>query len=134
MSISPELQAKIDSLGDEKLKARILRLLTGPGKRRVSDEAIFDSIVSEYIAAKEERARLRQWQDDEVANFARYFHERKPEDYAEFLRQEKQFNEIESELAWGVRSLMNEWIRDLNSDDRSELFSKFRHYVRSRLT
>ncbi|MFD0324824.1 hypothetical protein [Lysobacter gummosus] len=76
MSISPELQAKIDALEDERLKAEILDLLTGPGKRRATDEEIYETIVSSYTRAKEARARLRQWQDDEVAAFARYFKEK----------------------------------------------------------
>ena len=130
MTISPELQAKIDALEDEKLKARIFRVLTGPGKKRVSDEAIFESIVSDYTAAKEERARLRHWQDNEVANFVQYFHDRKPEDYVEFLRQEKEFSAIKAELAWGIHGLMNKWMPDLNSDDRSELFSRLRRHAR----
>ncbi|ALN90906.1 hypothetical protein LG3211_1936 [Lysobacter gummosus] len=65
--------------------------------------------------------------------FAWYFKEKRSEDYVEFLRQEKESNEIESELAWGVRRLMREWMPDLNSDDRSELFSKFRDYVKLNL-
>jgi len=64
-------------------------VLTGPGKKRVSDEAIFESIVSDYTAAKEERARLRHWQDNEVANFVQYFHDRKPEDT---VRETQAFN------------------------------------------
>lgn len=134
MTISSELQAKIEALEDEKLKARILGVLTGPGNKRASDDAIYESIVSNYMIAKEERARLRQWQDDEVEAFAQYFLKESPEDYVEFLRQEKESNEIQPELAWGVHGLMNQWMPDLNSDDRSELFSKFRHYVRLRST
>ncbi|UNP31355.1 hypothetical protein [Lysobacter gummosus] len=133
MSISPELQARIDALEDERLKAEILDVLTGPGKKRATDEAIYESIVSDYTAGKERQAKLRRWQDDEVVAFAWYFKEKRSEDYVEFLRQEKESNEIESELAWGVRRLMREWMPDLNSDDRSELFSKFRDYVKLNL-
>ncbi|MFD1295605.1 hypothetical protein ACFQ4Q_03030 [Lysobacter gummosus] len=133
MPISPELQAKIDALEDEDLRARILRVLTGPGKKRASDEEIYETALAGYAMAKEQQARLRKWRDDEVVFFAQYFKEKKPEDYSEFLRQQKEFNQIESELAWRVRRLMREWMPDLNSDDRSELFSEFRRYVRSRL-
>lgn len=133
MPISSELQAKIDALEDEDLKARILRALTGPGKKRVSDEVIYENALASYAMAVEQQARLRKWQDDEVMAFAEYFKEKQPEEYAEFLRQEKEFNEIEAELGWDVRRLMREWIPDLNSDDRSELYSNFRQYVRSRL-
>ncbi|MFD0324822.1 hypothetical protein [Lysobacter gummosus] len=132
MPISPELQAKIDALEDEDLRARILRVLTGPGKKRASDEEIYETALAGYAMAKEQQARLRKWRDDEVV-FLRNISRKKPEDYSEFLRQQKEFNQIESELAWRVRRLMREWMPDLNSDDRSELFSEFRRYVRSRL-
>jgi hypothetical protein len=133
MPISPELQAKIDALEDEDLRVRILRVLTGPGKKRASDEEIYETALAGYAMAKEQQARLRKWRDDEVVFFAQYFKEKKPEDYSEFLRQQKEFNQIESELAWRVRRLMREWMPDLNSDDRSELFSKFRDYVKLNL-
>ncbi|WP_046658476.1 hypothetical protein [Lysobacter capsici] len=131
MTISPELQAKIDALEDEKLKTRILRSLTSTGKKQATDEEIYELILSSYTKAKERRARLRQWRDDEVAAFAQYFKERRPEDYVEFLRQEKEFNEIESGFAWGVRQLIWEWIPNLDGSDCSGLFSKFRDYAKS---
>lgn len=131
MPIAPELQAKIDALEDENLRHRILRVLNGPGKKRASDEAIYENIVSSYTMATEQQARLRKWTDDEVVAFAKYFIEKRPDEYIEFLRQEKEFNEIEGGLAWGVRQLMSEWIPDLNSGDRRGLFGKFRDYARA---
>ena len=131
MSISPELQAKIDSLEDEKLKAEIIDVLTGPGRKRASDEAIYESILAGYAQAREQRARLRKWRTDEVAAFAQHFKEVQPSDYVEFLRQERELNEIESMLAWDVRRLMREWMPGLDSGDRSELFRKFRDYAKS---
>lgn len=134
MSISPELQAKIDSLEDEKLKAEIVDVLTGPGKKRASDEAIYESILAGYTRAREQRAKLREWRTEEVAAFAEYFKEKAPSDYVEFLRQEKEFNEIESMLAWDVRRLMREWIPGLDSGDRSELYRNFRDYAKSHVS
>ncbi|QWF17100.1 hypothetical protein [Lysobacter capsici] len=133
MTISPELQAKIDALEDEDLKARILRVITGPGKKRVSDEVIFENSVATYSMAKEQRDRTRKWRTDEVAAFARYFMERNSADYEEFVRQEKEFHEIESGLAWSVRRLISEWMPDLNSAGIGELFGEFRDYVESSL-
>lgn len=133
MPISPELQAKIDALEDEKLKARVIRVLTGPGTKQATDEDIYETIVSAYTKAAEQRARTRKWRDDEVISFARYFEEKQPEDYVEFLRQERQFNEIELGLAWGVRQLIWQWMPDLNPADCSALFSKFRDYTKSSL-
>ena len=134
MSISPELQARIDALEDERLKADILDVLTGPGKRRATDEAIYEMIVSSYTESKEEWSRRRQWKDDEVAAFAQYFKEKKPADFVEFIRQEKEFNEIESVLAWNVRRLIRELIPGLDQSDSNGLFSKFRDYVKLHLT
>ncbi|SDX95934.1 hypothetical protein [Lysobacter enzymogenes] len=131
MSIDPELQAKIDALEDERLKAEIIDVLTGPGKKRASDEAIYETMISGYEMATQQQARLRKWREDEVAAFSAYFKERKPEDYAEFLRQEHEFNEIESGLAWGVRQLILEWMPGLDLRDCSGLFSKFRDYSKS---
>lgn len=133
MTISPELQAKIDALEDENLKASILRVITGPGKKRVSDEVIFENSVASYTMAKEQRDRTRKWKTDEVAAFAQYFREKNPGDYEEFVRQEKEFHEIEPGLAWGVRQLIWEWMPDLNSADCSELFGDFRDHVESSL-
>ncbi|UOF14965.1 hypothetical protein IEQ11_25190 [Lysobacter capsici] len=130
MTIDPELQSKIDALEDEKLKARILRALTSSGKKQATDEEIYKLILSSYTKAKEQRARLRQWRDDEVAAFAQYFKQKRPEEYIEFLRQEKEFNEIESGLAWGVRQLIWEWIPNLDGSDCTALFSKFRDYAK----
>lgn len=131
MSISPELQAKIDALEDEKLKARILRALTSTGKKRATDEEIYQLILSSYMEAKEQRARLRKWQDDDVSAFAFYFKEKRADDYAEFMRQEREFNEIEARLAWSVRRLILEWTPDLDESDITGLFSKFRDYAKS---
>ncbi|WP_363797424.1 hypothetical protein ABU614_19745 [Lysobacter firmicutimachus] len=131
MPIAHELQLKIDALEDEKLRARILEVLTGPGKKRVSDEEIYESIVSDYKAAKEEQARQRQWRDEEVADFAKYFQKNHPESYSEFVRQENEFREIEPELAWDTRRIINEWMPNLATGDRTELFSKFRRHARS---
>lgn len=63
-------------------------MLTGPGKKRASDEAIYDSILAGYTQAREQRARMRKWRADEVAAFAQHFKEVQPSDYTEFLRQE----------------------------------------------
>ncbi|QWP77434.1 hypothetical protein J5226_03230 [Lysobacter sp. K5869] len=133
MTISPELQAKIDALEDERLKAEIIDVLTGPGKKRASDEAIYEAIVSGHISAAQQRAQRRKWRDDEVVAFAAHFREQKPEAYAEFIRQEKDFNEIEATLAWDVRRLILSWCPGLDESDVTGLFGKFRDYVDSHL-
>lgn len=131
MTINPELQAKIDALEDEYLRARILRVLTGPGKKRATDKEIYETILSACTRAMEQQVLLRKWQDDEVEEFAQYFKGKRPEDYVEFLRQERNFNEIEPGFSWGVRQLIWEWIPELNSADCGELFSRFRDYAKS---
>ncbi|MET4728850.1 hypothetical protein ABIE09_002662 [Lysobacter enzymogenes] len=101
MSIDHELQAKIDALEDENLKVRIIRVITNPGKKLATNEEIFESMLSRHLAAKKQRDRLRKWRDDEAVAFAQYFREKRPDDYAELLRQEREFNEIDSGLARG---------------------------------
>lgn len=133
MPISPELQAKIDALEDENLKARITRVITNPGKKLATSEEIFESMTSRHKIAKEQQARLRKWRDDEVIAFAQHFCEKRPEDYMEFLRQEKEFNEIDAVLAWDVRRLMLSWMPDMDESDVTGLFVKFRDYVDSNL-
>ncbi|SDX95992.1 hypothetical protein [Lysobacter enzymogenes] len=133
MPISPELQAKIDALEDESLKARITRVITNPGKKLATSEEIFESMTSRHKIAKEQQARLRKWRDDEVIAFAQYFREKRPEDHMEFLRQEKEFNEIDAVLAWEVRRLMLSWMPDMDESDVTGLFVKFRDYVDSHL-
>lgn len=76
MSIDPELQVKTDALEDERLKAEIIEVLTGPGRKRASDEAIYETMVSGYVMATEQQARLRKWRDDEVVAFSTYFKEK----------------------------------------------------------
>lgn len=134
MTISTALQAKIDTLEDPNLRARILRVLLGPGKKRATDEEIYETIVSAYTKATAQQARLRKWRDDEVEAFAQYFKEERPEDYFEFLQQERDFNEIEPGFAWGVRQLIWQWIPDLSSADCGELFSRFRDHAKSQLS
>lgn len=132
MSISPELQAKIDALEDEKLKTRILGVLTGPGTKRATDEEIYESILHSYTMAKEQQARRRKWRDDEVVAFAQYFSVVSPDDYVEFLRVDKEFNNIDSGLAWDVYRLISEWMPKMEYFlDDTALFSKLRDYARS---
>lgn len=129
--ISPELRARIDALPSEGLKAEILELLEVPREHRPPDERIFDNIVGRHREAAAYRARLRQWQDSEVLAFIAYFKEQMPDAYEEYLRQERAYNEIESELAWGIRRLAMRWMLDLDFADYDELFGHVRDYARA---
>ncbi len=131
--ISPELQAKIDALTDENLKANILRYLNRPWKRRKSNEQIFDEMVADYEEVMTERAKWRQWTDEEVAAFVEHFKQEMPDDFAEFLRQERENNEIEGELAWRARRLADRWLPGLEFVDLGTLFGKVRDYARAHL-
>jgi hypothetical protein len=133
MPISPELQAKIDALADESLKKDILFLLSGPGIRTATNEQIFDNRVASYEKAKAQRALWRKWRDDEVLAFVEHFKQEMPEDFAEFLRQERDNNEIESELAWRARKLAMAWMPDLDFVDYGSLTGKVRDYMRVNL-
>ncbi len=130
MPISHELQAKIDALPEGNLKTRILRVLTGPGKRTASSEEIFENLVENHKKVKAERALWRKWRDDEVLAFVEHFKQEMPEDYAEFLRQERENNEIQSELAWRARRLAMAWMPDLDFIDYGSLTGKVRDHMR----
>jgi hypothetical protein len=131
--ISPELQAKIDALPDENLRANILRFLNRPWARKKSNEQIFDEMVADYEEVMAERAKWRKWGDDEVLDFVEYFKQEMPEDFAEFLRQERENNEIEGELSLRVVRLADKWIPDLDFHDCTSLLGKVRNHFRSLL-
>ncbi|BAV95805.1 hypothetical protein [Lysobacter enzymogenes] len=133
MSIAPELQAKIDALEDERLKVEIIEVLTGPGRKRASDEAIYEAIVSGHITAKKQRDQRRNWRNEEVSAFAAYFKNKDPGTYADFFRQEEESGEIEAPLAWNVRRLILGWIPNLDESNVTGLFGKFRDHIESQL-
>jgi hypothetical protein len=130
-TISPELQAKIDALTDEKLKKDVLFLLSGPGNRTATNEQIFNNRVASYEKAKAERAKWRQWRDEEVLAFVEHFKHEMPDDYAEFLRQERENNEIDDEVWWRVGQLADKWIPGLDFHDCTSLLGKVRGYMRA---
>ncbi|MFD0725816.1 hypothetical protein [Lysobacter brunescens] len=129
--ISPELRARIDALTDDRLKANILRVLNSPGNQSITNEQIFENMVSNHARVVSERAKWRQWEDDEVRAFAEYFKKEAPEDFAEYLRQEKNNGEIESLLSWRVRHLSSQWIEDLDFHDRTLLLGKLRDHMQA---
>jgi hypothetical protein len=131
--ISPELQAKIDALTDDKLKKDIIFLLSGPGIRTATNEEVFDNRVASYEKAKAQRALWRIWSDEDVASFVEHYKREIPDDFAEFTRQERENNEIESELAWRARRLARKWLPDLDYVDYGSLLGKVRDYVRAHL-
>ncbi len=131
--ISPELQAKIDALPDENLRANILRVLSGPGKRTLSREKILENMVQNHAEVMAQRAQWRQWRDDEVQSFIEYFKQELPEDYVEFLKQERENNEIDDDLWWRVGRLADRWIPRLTYTDNGNLLGKVRDHFRSLL-
>jgi hypothetical protein len=133
MTISPELQARIDALPEGSLKARIIRALTGPGKRTASNEEIFEHIMQSVAEAEAQRAQWRQWRDDEVLAFVEHFKQEMPGDFAEFLRQERESNEIDGDLALRVFRLADKWIPNLDFHDCTSLLGKVRDHFRAHL-
>jgi hypothetical protein len=131
--ISPELQAKIDALPDENLRANISRRLNRPWQRTKSNEQIFEEMLANHEEVMAERAKWRQWRDDEAQAFIEYFKQQLPEDYIEYLRQERENNEIDSELSWRVRRLVDKWISGLTHADNRNLVSKVRDHLQALL-
>lgn len=83
--------------------------------------------------AEAQRAQWRQWRDDEVLGFVRYFKQELPEDYAEFLRQERENNEIDDDLWWRLGRLADRWIPGLMYADNGNLLGEVREYMRAQL-
>lgn len=129
--ISPELRARIDALTDERLKANILRVLNSPGNQSVTNDQIFENMVNNHAKVASERAKWRQWRDDDVLEFVEYFKKEAPDDFAEYLRQENDNGEIESDLSWKVRHLSTQWIEELDFHDRTLLLGKVRGQIKS---
>lgn len=129
--ISPELQARIDALPEGGLKNRVIRALTGLGIRSASNEEIFEHIVQSAAEANAQRAKWRQWRDDEAAEFAEHFKHELPEDYAEYIRQERENGEIDSDLSWKVEKLSQKWIPGLASIDYILLLGKLRDQIQT---
>lgn len=132
-SASPELQARINALPDEKLRANILDVLHSPGRKLATDEEIFDLMVNTHTKVMAQRARLRKWRDDEVLAFAEYFKQQMPKEYVEFLRQEREDHQIDGDLGWEVRLLAERWCSGLDVYDYDELFGHFRDHVQANL-
>lgn len=129
--INSELQVRIDALPDENLRANILRFLSRPWKRTKSNEQIFDEMLADYEKVSAERAKWRQWHDDEVLAFIEYFKEELPDDYVEYLRQERENKEIDSNLSWKIEQLSEKWISDLASIDYILLLSRVRSKIQT---
>lgn len=131
--ISPELQAKIDALPNENLRANITRRLSRLWKRTKSNEQIFEEMLANHEEVMAERAKWRKWHDEEVQAFVEYFKQELPGDYAEYLRQERENNEIDSELSWRVRRLVDKWIPGLTYVDNGNFVSKVRDHLQAQL-
>ena len=137
MTISPELQAKIDALPDENLKENIIRRLSRTWKRTMADEKIFEDMVENHKEVMAQRAlreaRLHKWCDDEVIAFIDYFQKQKPQWYAEYLQQERDGGQIDADLALNMRKLGEQWLPGLSWEDCDELFGKVRDYADAHL-
>lgn len=131
--ISPGLQARIDALPDENLKANILRFLSRPRKRTKSNEQIFEEMLADYEEVMAERAKWRKWSDDEVLAFSAYFKQEMPEDYAEYLKQGIENNTIDANLSWKVEQLSKSWLPGLASIDYILLLGKVRDHLQAQL-
>lgn len=124
--ISHELRARINALTDDRLKANILRVLNSPGNQSITNEQIFENMVARHARVASDRAKWRQWRDDEVQAFVEHLEKMAPETYAEYLRQERENGEIDSDLSWKVEKLSQKWITGLASIDYILLLGKVR--------
>jgi hypothetical protein len=131
--ITAELQARIDALPDENLKANILRFLSRPRQRTKPNEQIFEEMLADYEEVMAERAKWRQWRDDEVLAFSTHFKQQMPEDYAEYIRQEIENGAIDANLSWKVEQLSQRWLPGLAPIDYILLLGKVRDHLQAQL-
>lgn len=132
--ISSQLRAKINALTDDRLKANILRVLNSPGNQSITNEQIFENMVARHARVASERAKWRQWRDDEVQAFVEHFKKSEPETYVEYLRQERENGEIDSDLSWKVEKLSIQWIPGLASIDYILLLGEARNRIQEILS
>lgn len=131
MPISAELQARIDALSDENLKANITRRLSRTWPRKKSNEQIFEEMLAHHEEVMAERAKWRQWRDEEVLAFLDRFKQEAPGDYADFMRQEHENNEIDDDTWWRAERLAERVFGELSGIDRSSLLGKVRDHFRA---
>ena len=87
--ISAELQAKIDALPDENLRANISRRLNRPWKHTKPNEHIFEEMLANHEEVMAKRAKWREWRDDQIFTFFTHFNQRMPEGDTKYVRQER---------------------------------------------
>ena len=137
MPISPELQARINALPDENLRANITRRLNRTWPRQKSNEQIFEEMLAHHEEVMKEcaarDARLYKWREDEVVAFIGYLQESHPQWHSDYLHQERDGREIEADLALNMRRLAEQWRPGLDWDDYCELFSMVRDYTEGHL-
>ena len=83
--------------------------------------------------ADERRALLYPWTDDEVSQYIEAFRTQRPDQYAEYIRQEIERNEIEAELGLEMERFAKAVFPHVASRDCTELFGKVRSHVRASL-
>ena len=145
MTISPELQARIDALPDPALRADILKTLKISRKHRVSDEGIFEVCVTGYEMAKAQQARMRVWQESEVIAFIEFFRAQAPDLYARFIAHEKDLRDKElsgvdederwfdPDIRWDMEALVDKWMPGLDSLYDRGLVGGVRRYAQTHL-
>lgn|GEM_PF-1633245 len=149
MAISQELLARITALPYADLKADILDTLHSTGIKRAqaharitgeesaTDEEIFEIMVRTYLKVKAQRETreilMYRWRDEEVLAFIAHFKETEPQKYTDYLHQERNGRQIDSDLAWDMRLLGKQWHPGLDMDDYRDLFSKVRDYAQAHL-
>ena len=83
--------------------------------------------------AEAQRAALRHWTEQEVVQYVEAFKAQRPDQYAEYLKQEIQRSEIDIELAMEMYRFAALIFPGISSGDRAELFVKVRDNVRRSL-
>ncbi|WP_431108770.1 hypothetical protein [Variovorax paradoxus] len=137
-NVAPELLARIDALTDKNFKSDVVRFLHNYSERfPFTPEALFDWYALSRLEVRAQRVlreeRSYKWRKDEVIAFIEHFKNEMPQEYAEYLQQERNGRQIDADLSWDIRRLGERWLPGPGDADYSELFSKVRDYAQARL-
>jgi hypothetical protein len=104
--------------------------LFGPYVSLEQQRAIAEQMKRE---AEAQRAAMYPWTEQEVIQYIEAFKSQRPDQYAEYLKQEIERSEIETELALEMRRFAASMFPQVSLIDRTELFTKARDHVRRSL-
>jgi hypothetical protein len=114
---------------EKKLKLNIL----GPPGGMLTEEQQAELARERKRRATARRATLHRWTDEKIVQYIQAFQTRRPNEYAEYVRQEIDRSEIEANLALEMDRFASSMFPHASLADVVELKGKVRDHVRNSL-